>query len=58
MATNIETKIQRIEDAVSEQTDLISQITAALAGKAPTTFETWVFELEDGTTVEKEVALE
>lgn len=48
-----------IDNEVKTQTNLLAQIQEALEGKTAggsgTNFETWVFTLEDGSTVEKEV---
>jgi hypothetical protein len=55
---NISDKLVAINAEVGSQEDLLDQIIAALDGKAvkpPSVFETWVFTLADGSTVEKEV---
>jgi hypothetical protein len=52
---NISDKLTAINTEVGLQEDLLEQIIAALSGKAAVTYETWVFTLEDGSTVEKEV---
>ena len=43
--------------AVETQSGLIEQIQTALAIKAGIKYETWTFEMEDGSTVTKEVAV-
>ena len=53
----ISEKLVKINEEVVAQEDLLEQIIAALNGKAAVTYETWVFTLEDGSTVEKEVGV-
>lgn len=51
-----------LDDELSEQDSLIDQIQTALknkvSGSVPGTKEEWVFTLEDGSTVAKEVYVE
>lgn len=55
--TGMKTELASANTEIGTQADLIAQILALLETKAAQTFETWVFTLEDGSTVEKEVAL-
>lgn len=57
----ISEKLVKINEEVIIQEDLLAQIVTALEGKAgsggsiPVIFETWVFTLEDGSIIEKQV---
>jgi hypothetical protein len=57
---SVQTQINRINSVVSEQDGLIQQIKTALKGKAAggDAVETWIFTLDDGTTVEKAVVVD
>ena len=71
MASNLETKIQRIASNVSNALAKIAEkgvtvpvgsgsddLETLIDPLALVTYETWIFEMEDGTTVEKRVAAE
>lgn len=57
---SVQSQIDRINNTVSEQNALIQQIKTALEGKAAgdATVETWIFTMEDGSTVEKAVVID
>lgn len=48
---------ENLDEEISAQDGLIDQITAALAGKGAGAVETWTFEMEDGSTVTKDVVV-
>lgn len=71
MASDLENKIGRIQTNVTNALSKIAEkgvtvpsgansdnLAELIAPLSLVTYETWVFEMEDGTTVEKEVAAE